>query len=69
MSTAYLVISLVVSLPFLVFLSSYLTCFIPGEDVVGWARIANPTTFMKNNRNWEPEMRIILGIYDEEFGW
>ena len=66
---AYLVISLVVSLPFLVFLSSYLTCFIPGKDVVGWARIANPTTYMKNNRHWEPEMRIILGIYDEEFGW
>lgn len=38
-------------------------------DIVGFCRIANPTTFMKSNRDWEPEMRLLFGVYDERLGW
>ena len=38
-------------------------------DIVGFVRIADLTTYFKIDRNWEPEMRLIFGLYREDMGW
>lgn len=38
-------------------------------DIVGFATVVIPLTNLKSDHDWQPELRLQLGLYRDDLGW